>query len=156
MIDFVSLIILALIVLFSMGMAWFLASKKERNSQDILGLIREDIKDIRRELTERLVQTAKITQEQYIQSIKIVENVTQKLTKLDETNRQILEFSRQLENFQNFLKNPKQRGIFGEYLLETLLKNIFNPKYYQAQYRFKDGKVVDFVLFVGEKIIPID
>jgi DNA recombination protein RmuC len=54
------------------------------------------------------------------------------------------------------LKNPKQRGILGEYYLETLLKNVMPPGSYQMQYPFSDGTIVDAAVFVKDKIIPID
>ena len=46
--------------------------------------------------------------------------------------------------------------MLGEYYLETLLKNVFPPGRYQMQYEFKDGLIVDAVIFVKEKVIPID
>jgi len=61
-----------------------------------------------------------------------------------------------LGKLTNILANPKQRGILGEYFLEALLKNIFQPNQYKIQYKFKDGEVVDAVIFVKDKIIPID
>jgi DNA recombination protein RmuC len=54
------------------------------------------------------------------------------------------------------LKNPKQRGILGEYYLETLLKNVLAPSQYQMQYGFKNGEIVDCAVFVKDKIIPVD
>ena len=99
---------------------------------------------------------------QLSESAKIIKEVTQGLTKLDETNRQVVSFADQLQSLQDILKNPKQRGILGEYYLETLLKNVLAPGQYQMQYEFrapdeKGGKViVDAVVFVKDKIIPID
>ncbi|MEK7576361.1 MAG: DNA recombination protein RmuC, partial [Patescibacteria group bacterium] len=78
------------------------------------------------------------------------------LTKLDETNRQVIDFTDQLQSLQDILKNPKQRGILGEYYLETLLKNVLPPGSFQMQYPFKDGTIVDAAVFVKEKVIPID
>jgi DNA recombination protein RmuC len=75
---------------------------------------------------------------------------------LDETNRQVVSFSAQLQNLQDILKNPKQRGILGEYYLESLLKNILAPNQYAMQYSFSNGEIVDAVVFVKDKIIPID
>ncbi len=85
-----------------------------------------------------------------------VRDVTERLVKLEETNKQILSFSGQLENLQRILTNPKQRGILGEYYLETLLKNVFAPEQYQMQYAFKDGEIVDAAIFVQNKIVPVD
>jgi len=45
-----------------------------------------------------------------------------------------LDFSSQLQNLQNILKNPKQRGVLGEYWLETLLSNVLSKENYQMQY----------------------
>ncbi len=67
-------------------------------------------------------ETTKIIQAISGQSAKLISDVTEKLTKLDETNRQVVNFSGQLQSLQDILKNPKQRGVLGEYYLETLLK----------------------------------
>lgn len=90
------------------------------------------------------------------ESNKIIRDVTEKLTRLDETNKQVISFADQLQNLQDILKNPKQRGILGEYYLETVLKNVLPPGSYQMQYAFPDGNIVDAVVFVKDKIIPID
>lgn len=86
----------------------------------------------------------------------VVRDVTDRLSKIEETNRQVLSFSSQLEQLQRILSNPKQRGLLGEYYLETLLKNVLAPDQYQMQYAFQDGEIVDAVVFVKEKIICID
>ena len=80
----------------------------------------------------------------------------EKVTRIDETGKQMVSFAGQLESLQDILKNPKQRGVLGEYYLETLLKNVLPPGSYQMQYGFKDGVIVDAVVFVKDKIIPID
>ena len=90
------------------------------------------------------------------ESNKIIRDVTEKLTRLDETNKQVISFADQLQSLQDILKNPKQRGILGEYYLETVLKNVLPPGSYQMQYTFPDGNIVDAVVFVKDKIIPID
>ena len=90
------------------------------------------------------------------ESAKLIREVTQGLTKLDETNKQVVSFADQLQNLQDILKNPKHRGILGEYYLETLLKNVLAQGQYQMQYAFKNGEIVDAAVFVKDKVIPID
>ena len=85
-----------------------------------------------------------------------IKDIIKGVTKLDETNRQVVSFADQLQSLQDILKNPKQRGVLGEYYLETLLKNVLPPGSYQMQYAFPDGTIVDAVVFVKDKIIPID
>jgi DNA recombination protein RmuC len=99
--------------------------------------------------------------EQFSSTAKIIAEVTEKLTTLDATNKQVLDFSSQLRNLQDILKNPKHRGILGEYYLETLLKNAMAPESYAMQYRLgkdEEGKdlIPDAVVFVKDKIIPVD
>lgn len=129
--------------------------------------------ELRQELDRKLSETHRTNQEQFGQTTRIVQNisaqsakliseVTEKLTKLDETNRQVVNFSAQLQNLQDILKNPKQRGVLGEYFLEETLKNVLPPGSYQMQYKMgkdeKTGKdlIVDAVVFVKDKVIPID
>lgn len=129
--------------------------------------------ELRQELDKKLSETHRTNQEQFGQTTRIVQNisaqsaklisdVTEKLTKLDETNKQVVNFSAQLQNLQDILKNPKQRGVLGEYFLEETLKNVLPPGSYQMQYKMgkdeKTGKdlIVDAVVFVKDKVIPID
>ena len=124
-------------------------------------------RDLRQTMDKKLSETHRATQEQIGQtmktvqgitgeSAKLISRVTEKLTKLDETNKQVVNFSAQLQNLQDILKNPKQRGVLGEYYLEETLKNVLPPNSYQMQYSFKDGTIVDAVVFVKDKIIPVD
>ena len=118
--------------------------------------IQERLDKMNENLSQHQHRSLKSMQEQFGQSAKIIEEVTKKLTKLDETNKQVVGFAEQMKSLENILKNPKQRGILGEYLLETLLGNVLAPGQYQMQYKFKNGDIVDSVIFFNGKIIPID
>jgi len=113
------------------------------------------------QLYKGIADSQKSMQDQFGQTSRIIQEVTTKLTTLDATNKQVLDFSSQLKSLQDILKNPKHRGILGEYYLETLLKNALAPDNYAMQYRLgkdEEGKdlIPDAVVFVKEKIIPID
>jgi len=124
--------------------------------QDLSRLMDQKITEANRAMNESQANLHKTVQTQFGQSVKIISDVTEKLTKLDETNRQVMGFADQLETLQETLQNPKHRGILGEYYLETVLKNVLPPGAYQMQYKFSDGDIVDAVVFVKDKIIPID
>ena len=124
--------------------------------QDLNRLVEQKTIDTHKVMTETQTNLNKTIQSQFGQSMKIITDVTEQLTKLDETNRQVINFTDQLQSLQDILKNPKQRGILGEYYSETLLKNILAPGQYQMQYAFKNGEIVDAVVFVKDKIIPVD
>lgn len=129
--------------------------KDEKPDQSLL-LLQNQLNELTRTLDAKLGDSTKAIREQFGQSAKIIQDVTEKLTRLDETNKQVVSFADQLQSLQDILKNPKQRGILGEYYLETLLKNVLPPGSYQMQYPFKDGTIVDAVVFVRDKVIPID
>ena len=146
-----------MIGLFPFFLLRFLEQKKKGNKEDgAMLMLQEQLKEIRGTLDMKLGESNRAMQEQSGQSAKLITDVTEKLTKLDETNRQVVNFSSQLQNLQDILKNPKQRGVLGEYYLETVLKNVLPPGSYQMQYAFPDGTIVDAVVFVKDKIIPID
>jgi len=141
-------------LLVAIFVAW---KQKPKGQSESLMMLQQQMQQVTKVLDDRLSESHKTLQTQFGQSAKIIQNVTERLTKLDETNRQVMGFAEQLQLLQNTLTNPKQRGILGEYYLEELLKNVFSPGQYQMQYKFKDGQIVDAVLFVREnKIIPID
>lgn len=108
------------------------------------------------QLTQHQHHSLETMQKQFGQSAKIIEEVTKKLTQLDETNKQVVGFAEQMKSLESILKNPKHRGILGEYLLERLLGNILAPEQFQMQYAFKNGEKVDAVIFFKDKVIPID
>lgn len=107
------------------------------------------------ERSQAQVQTS--VHKQLSESAKLVADVTQRLAKLDETNRRVVDVADELKTLQNVLSNPKQRGVFGEFYLESVLDNVLPATQYQMQYRFQDGEIVDAAVFLDKgKILPID
>lgn len=119
-------------------------------------LIQQKLDFLQGDVKNSLVESLKQHQTSSHQMTSTVRDVTERLIKIEETNKQVLSFSAQLDQLQRILSNPKQRGILGEYYLETLLRNLFSPEQFQMQYPFKDGVIVDAAIFVKDKIVPID
>ncbi len=156
--DLSSLILLVIMILGFAALFFILKNQKSEPQKDDRGLLmlQNQMNEITRTLDSKLGESTRSMQRQYSESAKIIRDVTERLTKLDETNKQVVSFADQLQSLQDILKNPKQRGVLGEYYLETLLKNVLPPGRYQMQYPFKDGSIVDAVIFVQDKVIPID
>ena len=96
-------------------------------------------------------------QKQLSESSKLVADVTQRLAKLDETNRRVVDVADELKTLQNVLQNPKQRGVFGEYYLQSVLENVMSPSQFKMQHKFIDGEIVDAVIMLQKgQILPID
>jgi DNA recombination protein RmuC len=83
-------------------------------------------------------------------------NVKEQLGRLEETNKQIVEISKDITSLQELLRAPKFRGQMGETLLENLLFQVMSKEFYQMQYRFKTSDAVDAVIRVGERLVPVD
>jgi len=107
-------------------------------------------------ISENMTKTFDTSSKINLESNKAIEQITKKLTELDETNKQIKDIWSQLKWLENILKNPKQRWNLWEYFLKELLENVFNSEQYKLQYNIKDIWIVDAALFIADKIIPID
>lgn len=159
-----SILIAALILLILLnGFLVWLLLRERKAPQDDRGLlmIQQQMQDLSKSLESKIGESSKQVHEsvrtQLGESARIVREVTEGLTKLDETNRQVVSFADQLQNLQDILKNPKQRGVLGEYYLETVLKNVLPPGRFQMQYKFNDGEIVDAVVFLDkDKVLPVD
>ncbi|HHE76434.1 MAG TPA: DNA recombination protein RmuC [Candidatus Parcubacteria bacterium] len=152
-------LVIVFLILLAIGIGFIivlLLKKRSDSNSESLAMLKQDIDFLKQALDNRLAETTKAIQSQFGESAKIVREVTEKLTRLDETNRQVVNFADQLKSLQDVLKNPKQRGVLGEYYLEAVLKNVLPPGSYKMQYAFKDGTIVDAVVFIDKQIIPVD
>jgi len=154
-------LLLFIAVIAALGMqTWFLLRKRKGEelpkNDAAMAMLQQQLSQVSQTLDAKLAESNRAMQEQFGQSFAVIKDVTQKLTELDSTNKQVVGFAQQLQSLENILKNPKQRGILGEYYLETVLKNVLPPQSFQMQYKFKNGEIVDAAVFVKDKIIPID
>lgn len=135
----------------------FLEPKKEEGS---FMLLQQQLNELGRMVDEKVGRVGKeVNDSMYKQASdaqKLIRDITQEITSVKELGRQTATFAEQLKSLQDVLKNPKQRGVLGEYYLETVLKNVLAPGMYQMQYGFKNGEIVDAAVFVKDKVIPID
>lgn len=171
-----------ILILLALGMTIYLLLQQQRQpktdnaatQQLIMGWLNElrrDMQDTggknRVELQQRLdhilqyianqqQHTAQQLMQQQRHHTTITQQLTEQLSTVAETNKQILGFAEQMQHLERILQNPKQRGVLGEYFLETLLANVLSNKQYKMQYRFDNGEIVDAAIFVRDKIVPID
>ena len=155
------LVILLIVLIALVGfVVYLLMNQKPQGTGEGVTILNDRIADLARTMHERLDRSTATVQDsmrtQMSESFKLIKDVTEGLTKLDETNRQVVSFADQLQNLQDILKNPKQRGILGEYYLETVLQNVMPPGSFQMQYAFQSGEIVDAVVFIKDRIVPID
>ncbi|HSX36009.1 MAG TPA: DNA recombination protein RmuC [Patescibacteria group bacterium] len=131
-------------------------------SQDITKLkdgLQSQISD-RMDKNQEMMRTS--IQKQFSESSKIIAEVTERLTKLDETNKRVVNVADELKTLQNVLQNPKQRGVLGEYYLGQVLENVLPPGRFKLQYKLgkdDDGHdlICDAVVILDKgKLLPVD
>ena len=69
---------------------------------------------------------------------------------------QLDELSRRLMRFEQALTVPRQRGTYGELLLEELLATWLPRSSYATQVTLPDGARVDAMVRLGQRSVPID
>lgn len=161
--DIVS-VVLGVVILVALVVVIGLQVRKKPADTAVQDYLKKDLIELSRsvehlgdKMTDSLAKNHESVQRQYATSAKIIADITERLTKLDDTNKNVLQATDKLEDLQNILLNPKHRGNFGEFQLNSVLDNFFPPNQWQAQYKFKDGAIVDAALFLKDgKILPID
>jgi DNA recombination protein RmuC len=160
-------VVIILVFLAGLGLVYVLLRRRPVADSASMSLMLERIDQISRTVDHKIGETNKemshAMRSQFSESQKLVDQflrelgqMTEKVTRVEETGKQMVGFASELQSLGDLLKNPKQRGVLGEYYLETLLKNVLPPGSYQMQYPFPDGTIVDAVVFVKDKIIPVD
>lgn len=119
-------------------------------------ILQNQFAELSKSLGDRMGDTNQAVRQSFAATSGIVRDVTEKMMRVEETARQVLDVTTQLQGLQDMLKNPKQRGILGEYYLETLLQNVLPPGSFKMQYPFSDGTIVDAAVFIKDRIVPID
>lgn len=155
--------------------SFFKIEPKNEDDKGLL-LLQQQLQDLAKTMDSRLAQTSdkmySSLKDQSTQSQELIRAINKEVaeqirdvvkitTEVGEGQKQVFQVADQLKELQNILKNPKQRGILGEYYLETVLQNVLPPESFQMQYRLgqdSDGKelIPDAVVFVKNKIIPVD
>lgn len=121
---------------------------------------------LQNQITDRLDKNQELMREsimkQFSASSKLITDVTERLTKLDETNKRVVNVADELRILQNVLQNPKQRGVLGEYYLSQVLENVMPPDRFKLQYKIcKDDQgrdlICDAVIILDKgKMLPVD
>ncbi|MBU0670885.1 DNA recombination protein RmuC [Patescibacteria group bacterium] len=131
-------------VLLTTGLVYVLMNKKfrelgenKKDDQSVM-MLNQNIQSMQKDLNQRLDNAARV-----------VGQVSKELGSVQEMGRN-------MQDLQNFLKSPKLRGNIGEQVLQDMLEQFFPQKYWQMQYKFKEGQMVDAILKTEQGMIGID
>lgn len=154
------LVVLILVVVLGVQIYATFFRTRDVRKEEREKILFQEIKDLRTTLDQRLERNNESIQErmrvQSNDSLQLIENITKEITSVKEIGRQTQSFAQQIQSLQDILQNSKQRGGLGEYQLDLVLQNVLPPGIYEMQYPFANGEIVDAVVHVKKKLVPID
>lgn len=160
-----------LIAIIALGLgvliAWLFSRRGDVSADGIgappadLGVLKHQLEDLTKRLEDRFAASSQSHQDSFARNNDLLRtlerDLTERLAKLSEGQKQVGTIAEEIRGLQNILKNPKQRGTLGEYYLETTLSNVLSPGSYAMQHPFAGGSLkADAVIFYENKLIPID
>jgi DNA recombination protein RmuC len=61
-----------------------------------------------------------------------------------------------ITTLQDILQSPKLRGNLGEFFLQDMLAQVLPAAFYRLQHRFRSGDIVDALIRIGNRQVPVD
>ncbi len=150
------LIIISIFFLICLAVAVWMFFKISARSSAQLNTLTAQFNDRLKELAFSLQEAQRSETSRFDSALGVIGDVQNSLGRLEETNRQIFEVSKDISSLQNLLKAPKFRGEIGETLLGNLLSQVLPKEHYRLQHQFKSGETVDAIIYLGGHIVPVD
>ena len=129
----------------------------------------EKIKSLKEEITQSFTSFKDNTtktisdnlEKNFVQTKETIQDVTQRLTKIDSAQIQITDIKETIDDFTRVMTDKKARGIFGEFQLEAMFNSIVGENkdsIFQRQVKLSNKNQVDGLLRAPKEIgdIPID
>lgn len=131
-------------------------SKKPQDYTQSFTLLQQRIGQIEEQVKKSVDEGSKAVGEKFENSLKVIGDIKKTIGSLEQTNKQMLDISKDISTLQDLLKPPQIRGGFGELTLGHILAQLLPKQNFEEKYRFKNGSVVDAVVKIGNKHVPID
>ncbi len=166
----ISILLLAVLIFLFIVLSR-ISQNKPQDNQSNFSLILDQINQINRTVDAKIGdsqrQMSDTVSDQFNKSQRLIQDinksvtdqlltVSEGVTSVRESTKQVFTIADQLQNLEKVLKNQKQRGNLGEASLSLLFSNILSPTDYEFQFRFKNGDTVDAIIKTPHGIIPVD
>ena len=151
------LMILGIIVV-CFGVLLYVVNRKfsQLQNQKTDPTILEWMRSMNQSMQHTNVNVTQILQENSKQLNERLDRASQVMQEVNKEVGKMSEIGRNMEELQQFLKSPKQRGNIGEQVLKDLISQIFPKNSFHLQYAFKSGEKVDAAIKTDAGILSID
>ncbi|MFQ5867287.1 MAG: DNA recombination protein RmuC [bacterium] len=130
--------------------------EERRGSEQALLVMEQRIANLTTQLTNQLNAVTSQVSERLVNTTEVVTSVKESLGRMEEANRRIYEVGKDISSLQELLRAPTFRGEVGEFLLANLLGQILPQEHFSLKHKFKNGEIVDAVIRLGNRLVPID
>ena len=151
--EMIAVIILGVIVIVLVFLMLF---RKNQDYSQSFFLLQQRMGQIEERVKRGLDEGNKSVNEKFDSSLKVIGDIKKTIGSLEETNKQMLAIGRDIASIQDLLRPPQIRGGLGEMTLNNILSELLPRQNFEEQYRFRNGVIVDAVIRVGSRIVPID
>ena len=154
----VTIIIILLIVLNNAKKTNDLNNELSKSIYEIRSNLNRDFFDLNRTLNDEFTNFSERVNSNLIQSHKsgneIMSSLNDRLIRIDETQKNLDDLSKEILNLQSILKDKKSRGSFGEVELYAILEAAYGSNFelYDRQYHLPNGAIADAVILGGDNI----
>lgn len=122
-----------------------------------LGGAAQSITDVQKVIDKRLADSTSRVDQRMDATAQSFTQVKELLARVEASNKQIYEVSKDVASLQNILTAPKLRGGFGELMLGDLLASMLPEERFSLQHRFSSGEIVDAAIKLRDNtIISVD
>ncbi len=133
----------------------------QRQVVDVAAMTQAQLEEVRRAMQERLHQLSGTVGEQLGGHTKVMLEVRGQLGALAQAAQSLQEVGKDISGLQDILRAPKLRGNLGEIFLAEILRQVLPSSAYGLQYRLAAAAsgpslIVDAVIRLGERLVPID
>jgi DNA recombination protein RmuC len=136
--------------------AVLLIVRRPQDNAQSFALLQQRIGQVEEQVKKGLDDNNKGVSEKFENSLKVIGEIKKTIGSLEETNKQMLEISKDISGLQDLLRPPQIRGGLGEVTLKNILSELLPRQSFEEQYRFRNGVIVDAVVKAGNRLVPID
>jgi DNA recombination protein RmuC len=151
--EIIAIVVLGLAVL--VLMVGMLLRRPADYSQSFF-LLQQRMGQIEDQVRTSLAEGNKSFGEKFDSSLRVIGDIQKTIGSLEETNKQMLAIGKDIASLQDLLRPPQIRGGLGEMTLNNILSELLPAQHFEEQYRFRNGVIVDAVIKIGSRIVPID
>jgi DNA recombination protein RmuC len=147
------------VVILGLAVAALITLLLARKSQDYnqsFALIQQRVGQIEEQVRKSLDEGNRSVSEKFDNSLKVIGDIKKTIGSLEETNKQMLSIGKDIASIQDLLRPPQVRGGLGELTLRNILAELLPRQNFEEQHRFKNGLIVDAVIRIGNRLVPID